>query len=131
MAASDAACPSCGQPKAARAARPSSGSDDALQYVKIIGIMVVVIVVVVIIAGMMGPGAQPCGDCRGKKTVACQNCVAGRNLCRICKGHGFDPQTHSTCAECKGRGDTPACWKCGGKPTKTCPTCKGTGVHPE
>lgn len=129
MAASDAACPSCGQPRAQRV-RPSATSDDALQYVKIIGIMVVAIVVVVIVAGMMGGGPDPCGNCRGKKTVACQNCASGRNLCLNCKGLQFDPQTHSTCPECKGRGDTPTCLRCNGKPLKTCPSCKGSGLQP-
>jgi hypothetical protein len=129
MAASDPACPSCGMGKPQPRAR--AGSDDALQYVKIIGIMVVVIVVVLIVAGMMGPSAQPCGACKGKKTLACLNCQSGRNLCKNCKGHGFDPQTFSTCPDCKGKGDTPACWMCGGKPNKACPTCKGTGLHPE
>lgn len=130
MAASDPACPSCGQAKAPARAR-SSSSDDALQYVKIIGILVVVIVVVVIVAGMMGQSARACAECKGKKVVLCDNCVTGRNLCKNCKGYGFDRQTHSTCPDCKGRGDTPSCWKCGGNPKKPCPTCKGTGLHPE
>ena len=131
MAASDAACPSCGQPRAQSRPRAASGSDDALQYVKIIGIIVVVVVIVVILAGMMGPGSQPCGECRGKKTISCPNCVSGRTLCNGCNGRGYDPQTFSTCSKCGGKGDLPACWKCGGKPTKNCPTCKGTGIHPE
>ena len=130
MAAADPACPSCGQAKTAARA-PSGGSDDALQYVKIIGVIVVVVVVILIVAGMMGPGSVPCGECRGKKTVACLNCSSGRNLCLNCKGTGADPQTFSTCPRCRGKGDTTTCEKCGGKPNKTCSTCKGTGLQPE
>lgn len=130
MASTDPVCPSCGAEKAPARVRASS-SDDALQYVKIIGILVVVVVVVLIVAGMMGPGAQPCGDCKGRKATICTNCESGRNLCRTCQGRGVDPQHFGTCPDCKGKGDLAACWKCGGNPKQTCKTCKGTGVHPE
>ena len=130
MAASDPACPSCGQ--ARPASRPkAASSDDVLQYVKLVGILIVAVVVVVIVTGLMGPGAQTCTDCKGKKVNICGNCESGRNLCIACKGHGIDLQTHSTCSECKGKGDTPACRRCGGKPKTTCKTCKGTGLQPE
>ena len=130
MAAADPACPSCGQAKPAARAKASS-SDDALQYVKIIGILVVVVVVILIVAGMMGPSAVTCGDCRGRKAIVCLNCDTGRNLCLNCKGTGADPQTFSTCPRCKGKGDTATCERCGGHPKKTCPTCKGSGLKPE
>ncbi len=130
MASADTVCPSCGQAKPAARARAST-SDDAFQYVKIIGILVVVVAVVLIVAGMMGPGATVCGDCKGKKTISCSNCESGRNLCRLCKGTGSDPGTFSTCAKCQGKGDTVSCWNCGGKSNKACPTCKGTGLKPE
>jgi hypothetical protein len=130
MATSDPACPSCGQAKAPSRARAAK-SDDALQYVKIIGILVVVVAVVLIVAGMMGPGAVACTDCGGKKFTLCSNCESGRNLCTLCKGTGADPGTFSTCATCKGKGEMPACPKCGGQPKKNCKTCKGTGLKPE
>jgi len=127
MAASDPSCPSCGQAKGKPRAQVSK-SDDALQYVKIIGILVVVIVVVLIAAGMMGQGPVTCPACNGKKAVACGNCISGRNLCKNCKGYGHDPQTFSTCPDCKGKGDTPSCWACGNRPPKPCATCNGTGL---
>lgn len=130
MAASDPACPSCGQAKAPSRPRASS-SDDALQYVKIIGILVVVVVVVLIVAGMMGQSPGVCGDCKGKKTVVCTNCASGRNICRNCEGRGHDLQHFGTCATCKGKGETPSCMRCGGNPKSTCKTCKGTGLQPE
>ena len=130
MAASDPACPSCGQAKSFSRPKAAS-SDDVLQYVKLVGILVVVVVVVVIIAGMMGPGAQACTDCRGRKVTICDNCADGVNKCSYCKGSGVDPGTFSTCLKCSGKGGTPACWKCGGRPKTACPTCKGTGLKPE
>jgi hypothetical protein len=131
MAATDAACPSCGEPR--RAARPaaSTSTQDVFQYVKIVGIIVVVVVVVLVVAGMMGGDPGKCTECRGKKVVACVNCKDGRNLCKNCKGQGHDLQTFSTCPDCQGKGQTATCWKCGGRPPKTCPTCKGTGTQPE
>jgi hypothetical protein len=130
MASADPACPSCGQARPGPRRAASSSSDDALQYVKIIGILVVAVVVVLIVAGMMGKGAQACGECNGKKVIVCVNCEDGRNKCRPCKGSGIDPGTHSTCADCGGKGATASCWKCQGKKKWNCPTCKGTGVHP-
>jgi hypothetical protein len=130
MASTDTACPSCGQKRAPSRAAVSK-SDDALQYVKIIGILVAVVLVVLIAAGMMGKGPVTCLECNGKKVVACSNCVSGRNLCKVCKGAGHDPGTFSTCLECKGKGDTVSCYKCGGRPSKSCVTCKGTGLQPE
>ncbi|HZN62724.1 MAG TPA: hypothetical protein VFC90_10010 [Planctomycetota bacterium] len=130
MAASDPVCPSCGQAKAAPRARAAT-SDDALQYVKIIGILVVVVAVVLMVASLMGPGAQPCGDCGGRKFTICDNCADGVNKCRPCSGSGLDPGTFSTCLKCSGKGSTPSCLKCGGNPKKNCRTCKGTGLKPE
>jgi hypothetical protein len=130
MATSDPACPSCGQAKAAPVRRAAT-SDDAFQYVKIIGILVVVVAVVLIVASMMGPGAQVCGDCHGKKVMVCENCADGVNRCYDCKGTGVDRGTFSTCLKCSGKGSTPSCWKCGGKSKWNCKTCKGTGLKPE
>jgi hypothetical protein len=130
MAAADPVCPSCGQAKARPRAQVSK-SDDALQYVKIVGILVVVVVVVLILAGMMGSSPLRCEDCRGKKIITCDNCSEGINRCRDCKGTGVDLGTHSTCLKCNGKGATPSCLKCGGRSKWPCPTCKGTGLKPE
>lgn len=130
LAAGDPVCPSCGEGKAVERA-PVRGSDDAVQYVKIVGILIVVVAVILIVAGMMGPGAKTCVDCRGKKFFACDNCVDNVNKCRGCKGNGYDPGTFSTCAKCSGKGVTATCEKCGGHPRKKCQTCQGTGINPE
>ena len=131
MASADPACPSCGQARPGpRRAAPKS--DDALQYVKIIGILVVAIVAVLIVAGMMGPGSKPCGECNGKKVIVCSNCADGQPKCIPCKGSGLDLGTHSTCSDCGGKGTAASCNnpKCRGKKKWTCPTCTGTGIHP-
>jgi len=130
MAAADAACPSCGEPRRARAAAPNK-TQDVFQYVKLVGILIAIVAVVLVVSGMMGGTPGKCIDCRGKKVVACTNCKDGRNLCKNCKGAGHDLQTFSTCPDCNGKQVTASCWKCGGRPPKACPTCKGTGVQPE
>ena len=130
MAAADPACPSCGAPRRAQA-RVSNSTQDVFQYVKIVGILIVIVAVVLVVSGMMGSSTGTCEDCKGKKVIACTNCKDGLNLCRNCNGEGHDPQTFSTCATCNGKKVTASCWKCGGRPPKTCQTCKGTGIQPE
>jgi len=121
----DIECPSCGTELNPVAPPPKAPVSDSSKYMMIVGGVLVAAIILIFMAS--GMGGSTCGECKGRKTVTCQNCKGGDVKCIYCKGQGTDQQTQSTCLKCNGSGKAGSCDKCHGNPKKACPSCNGTG----